>query len=145
MRRAGEYAAPMTDVGPPTFDALGLAPALLETLAGLGYEEPTPVQEAAIPPLLAGRDLLAEAPTGTGKTAAFALPILQRLAAGGLGRAEAGTALALVLVPTRELAMQVAESVKVYGRHVPLRSALVYGGDTRFRRDGVDVMPWSGL
>jgi ATP-dependent RNA helicase DeaD len=106
----------MTDADPATFAALGLAPALLETLAGLGYEEPTPVQEAAIPPLLAGRDLLAEAPTGTGKTAAFALPILQRLAAGGLGRAAEGTALALVLVPTRELAMQVAEAVHRYGR-----------------------------
>ena len=77
----------MTDADPITFAALGLAPALLETLAGLGYEEPTPVQEAAIPPLLAGRDLLAEAPTGTGKTAAFALPILQRLAAGGAAAA----------------------------------------------------------
>ncbi|HYN48729.1 MAG TPA: DEAD/DEAH box helicase [Candidatus Nanopelagicales bacterium] len=135
----------MTDAEPTTFAALGLAPALLETLAGLGYEEPTPVQEAAIPPLLAGRDLLAEAPTGTGKTAAFALPILQRLAADGLGRAEAGTALALVLVPTRELAMQVAEAVHRYGRVLGARVLPVYGGQPiglqlRGLRRGLDVV-----
>ena len=135
----------MTDAEPLTFAALGLAPALLETLAGLGYEEPTPVQEAAIPPLLAGRDLLAEAPTGTGKTAAFALPILQRLAAGGLGRAEAGTSLALVLVPTRELAMQVAEAVHRYGRVLGARVLPVYGGQPigqqlRGLRRGLDVV-----
>ena len=135
----------MTDADPATFAALGLAPALLETLAGLGYEEPTPVQEAAIPPLLAGRDLLAEAPTGTGKTAAFALPILQRLAAEGLGRAEQGTALALVLVPTRELAMQVAEAVHRYGRVLGARVLPVYGGQPiglqlRGLRRGLDVV-----
>jgi ATP-dependent RNA helicase DeaD len=135
----------MTDVDPTTFAALGLAPALLETLAGLGYEEPTPVQEAAIPPLLAGRDLLAEAPTGTGKTAAFALPILQRLAAEGLGRAAEGTALALVLVPTRELAMQVAEAVHRYGRVLGARVLPVYGGQPigqqlRGLRRGLDVV-----
>ena len=130
---------------PSSFAALGLAPALLETLAGLGYEEPTPVQEAAIPPLLAGHDLLAEAPTGTGKTAAFALPILQRLAVEGLGRAEAGTALALVLVPTRELAMQVAEAVHRYGRVLGARVLPVYGGQPigqqlRGLRRGLDVV-----
>jgi ATP-dependent RNA helicase DeaD len=135
----------MSDADPATFAALGLAPALLETLAGLGYEEPTPVQEAAIPPLLAGRDLLAEAPTGTGKTAAFALPILQRLAVEGLGRAEQGTALALVLVPTRELAMQVAEAVHRYGRVLGARVLPVYGGQPiglqlRGLRRGLDVV-----
>ncbi len=135
----------MTEPEPATFSALGLAPALLETLAGLGYEEPTPVQEAAIPPLLAGRDLLAEAPTGTGKTAAFALPILQRLAVEGLGRAEQGTALALVLVPTRELAMQVAEAVHRYGRVLGVRVLPVYGGQPigqqlRGLRRGLDVV-----
>ena len=129
----------------PAFDALGLEPALLETLAGLGYEEPTPVQVEAIPPLLAGRDLLAEAPTGTGKTAAFALPILQRLAAGGLGRAEEGTTLALVLVPTRELAMQVAEAVHRYGRGLGARVLPVYGGQPigqqlRGLRRGLDIV-----
>jgi ATP-dependent RNA helicase DeaD len=134
-----------TSPDPSPFAALGLEPALLETLAGLGYEEPTPIQVEAIPPLLAGRDLLAEAPTGTGKTAAFALPILQRLAAGGLGRAEAGTALALVLVPTRELAMQVAEAVHRYGREVGARVLPVYGGQPiglqlRGLRRGLDVV-----
>ena len=82
----------------------------------LGYEEPTPIQREAIPPLLAGRDLLAEAPTGTGKTAAFALPMLQRLARGAEGRRAAPTGVqALVLVPTRELAMQVAQALHRYG------------------------------
>jgi ATP-dependent RNA helicase DeaD len=140
-------AAPADDpeAAPSSFAALGLAPALLETLAGLGYEEPTPVQEAAIPPLLAGRDLLAEAPTGTGKTAAFALPILQRLAVDGLGRAEAGTALALILVPTRELAMQVAEAVHRYGRVLGARVLPVYGGQPigqqlRGLRRGLDIV-----
>ena len=135
----------MIESAPTTFADLGLAPALLETLAGLGYEEPTPVQEAAIPPLLAGSDLLAEAPTGTGKTAAFALPILQRLAVDGLGRAEQGTALALVLVPTRELAMQVAEAVHRYGRVLGARVLPVYGGQPigqqlRGLRRGLDIV-----
>ncbi|MDQ1323453.1 MAG: ATP-dependent helicase DeaD, partial [Chloroflexota bacterium] len=108
----------------PGFTALPLDPRLLRTLAALGYEEPTPVQLAAIPPLLEGKDLLAEAPTGTGKTAAFALPMLQRLAlrldadreagrpADGRGIPREGTRASrptsLVLAPTRELAMQVA-------------------------------------
>jgi ATP-dependent RNA helicase DeaD len=135
----------LAEAAPSSFAALGLTLALLETLAGLGYEEPTPVQEAAIPPLLAGRDLLAEAPTGTGKTAAFALPILQRLAVDGLGRAEAGTALVLVLVPTRELAMQVAEAVHRYGRVLGARVLPVYGGQPigqqlRGLRRGLDVV-----
>ena len=119
---------------------------MLRTLEGLGYEEPTPVQREAIPPLLAGRDVLAEAPTGTGKTAAFALPILQRLAAaGGLGRAGEGRTLALVLVPTRELAMQVAEAVHRYGRGLDARVLPIYGGQAigqqlRALRRGVDVV-----
>src|SRR6187551_3599597 len=87
------------------FAALELDARLLTTIAALGYEEPTPIQREAIPPLLAGRDLLAEAPTGTGKTAAFALPTLQRIPVGTAGE---GSTSALVLVPTRELAMQVA-------------------------------------
>jgi ATP-dependent RNA helicase DeaD len=138
--------SPDAEADPASFAALGLAPALLETLAGLGYEEPTPVQEAAIPPLLAGRDLLAEAPTGTGKTAAFALPIIQRLAARGiLGRAGEGRTLALVLVPTRELAMQVAEAVHRYGRAVDAHVLPIYGGQAigqqlRALRRGVDVV-----
>jgi ATP-dependent RNA helicase DeaD len=132
---------------PRSFADLGLVPGLLETLAGLGYEEPTPVQEAAIPPLLAGRDVLAEAPTGTGKTAAFALPMLQRLAGveGGLGRAAAGATLGLVVVPTRELAMQVAEAVHRYGRDLGARVLPIYGGQAigqqlRGLRSGLDVV-----
>src|SRR6476469_1002069 len=93
------------------FVVLGLDARIVAALTALGYEEPTPIQQQTIPPLIEGRDLLGQAATGTGKTAAFALPILQRLAAGGHG----GGPLALVLVPTRELAMQVAEAVHRYG------------------------------
>ena len=136
--------APAVEAG--SFASLGLDAALLTTLEGLGYEEPTPVQRETIPPLLAGRDVLAEAPTGTGKTAAFALPILQRLAAGGgLGRAGEGRTLALVLVPTRELAMQVAEAVHRYGRGLDAHVLPIYGGQAigqqlRALRRGVDVV-----
>ena len=143
---ASSPALPAPDVEAGSFASLGLDAALLRTLEGLGYEEPTPVQREAIPPLLAGRDVLAEAPTGTGKTAAFALPILQRLAAGGgLGRAGEGRTLALVLVPTRELAMQVAESVHRYGRSLDARVLPIYGGQAigqqlRALRRGVDVV-----
>ena len=142
------------------FAALGLDPRLLRTLAALGYEEATPVQLAAIPPLLAGRDLLAEAPTGTGKTAAFALPILQRLAIRMDADREAGRPVegrgapadgrasrpaALVITPTRELAMQVAEAIHRYGRELGVRVVPVYGGQpitTQLHRlaRGVDVV-----
>src|SRR5437879_9518399 len=101
----------------PGFAALGLEAALLTTLDTLGYEEPTPIQREAIPPLLAGRDLLGQAATGTGKTAAFALPVLQRMPS---GRADAEP-LALVLVPTRELAVQVSEAFHRYGRDLGAR------------------------
>jgi len=96
----------------------------------LGYEKPTPVQEQAIPLVLAGRDLMAGAQTGTGKTAAFALPILQRLSPQASTSASPARhpVRALVLTPTRELAVQVAESFKDYGKHLPLRSTVVYGG-----------------
>ena len=145
----------------PGFAALPLDSRLLRTLAALGYEEPTPVQLAAIPPLLEGRDLLAEAPTGTGKTAAFALPMLQRLAlrldadreagrpADGRGVPREGTRASrptsLVLAPTRELAMQVAEAVHKYGRELGVRVVPVYGGQpitTQLHRlaRGVDVV-----
>src|SRR5436190_16026772 len=89
------------------FAGLGLRAELLQALTDLGYEEPTPIQREAIPPLVGGADLLGQAATGTGKTAAFALPILQRLAGGRRDR----DAAALVLVPTRELSMQVSEAV----------------------------------
>ncbi|MFZ0001753.1 MAG: DEAD/DEAH box helicase, partial [Trebonia sp.] len=106
------------------FADLALAPELLHALSGLGYEEPTPIQQAAIPPLLDGRDLVGQAATGTGKTAAFALPVLQRVLTEG-GRPEP---LALVLVPTRELAVQVSEAMHRYGHEIGARVVPIYGG-----------------
>ena len=112
-----------------SFAPLGLAPEFLRAVADQGYTEPTPVQAAAIPLVLAGRDLMAGAQTGTGKTAAFVLPMLQRL---GVPNADPRSGRrpirALVLAPTRELALQVEESVRVYGRHWGVRSTAVYGG-----------------
>jgi ATP-dependent RNA helicase RhlE len=107
-----------------------LIPPLLEAVRSLGYENPTPIQEQAIPVVLSGRDLMAGAQTGTGKTAAFALPILQRLSAYASTSASPARhpVRALVLTPTRELAVQVAESFRDYGKNLPLRSTVVYGG-----------------
>jgi ATP-dependent RNA helicase DeaD len=108
---------------PSSFSDLGLRTELDRTLRALGYDEPTPIQREAIPPLLAGRDVLGQAATGTGKTAAFALPILQALtSSGGTGPQ------ALVLVPTRELALQVATAVERYGRDQSARVVPVFGG-----------------
>ena len=107
------------------FAALGLMPELIRALADREYVEPTPVQARVIPEILAGRDILAGAQTGTGKTAGFTLPILQLLHA----RSRAGKGpRALILVPTRELAAQVNESIKSYGKYLPLRSLVVFGG-----------------
>jgi ATP-dependent RNA helicase RhlE len=114
-----------------SFDQLGLTPELLRAVAQQGYTEPTPVQSEAIPHVLAGRDLLAGAQTGTGKTAAFVLPILQRLNARGLNGQANGRRnpiRVLVLTPTRELALQVEESVRTYGRQRPVGSVAIYGG-----------------
>jgi ATP-dependent RNA helicase DeaD len=127
--------------GSATFAALGLRPELLGTLTALGYEEPTPIQQQAIPPLLAGRDLLGQAATGTGKTAAFALPVLQLLD----GAARRSAPLALVLVPTRELAMQVSQAFHRYGRELGVRVLPIYGGQPIWRQlkaleRGVDVV-----
>jgi len=125
------------------FAALGLDARIVEALTTLGYEEPTPIQQEAIRPLIEGRDLLGQAATGTGKTAAFALPILQRfIDEGGPG---ATGPLAVVLVPTRELAMQVAEAVHRYGKALNVRVLPVYGGQPIGRqihamRSGVDVV-----
>jgi ATP-dependent RNA helicase DeaD len=125
---------------PVTFADLGLRAELSGSLAALGYEEPTPIQEAAIPVLIEGRDLLGQAATGTGKTAAFALPLLQRLVpASGSGP------FALILVPTRELAMQVSEAVHRYGRPLGVRVLPIYGGQPIVRQlraleAGVDVV-----
>src|SRR2546426_958226 len=122
------------------FAALGLAPELVRAVADEGYAHPTPIQSEAIPLALAGRDLIGSAQTGTGKTAAFVLPILQRLAPG-----PRGTLRALVLVPTRELAEQVATSIRAYGRHTHLKGAAVYGGvgmepQTRALKHGADIV-----
>ena len=115
-----------------SFDALGLTPELLRAVADQGYTEPTPVQREAIPLVLAGRDLLAGAQTGTGKTAAFVLPILQRLNAGPApsdNRTPGPSPIrCLVLTPTRELALQVEESVRTYGAQRRVRSVAIYGG-----------------
>ncbi len=114
-----------------SFDRLGLRPELLRAVTDEGYSEPTPVQAEAIPHVLAGRDLFAGAQTGTGKTAAFVLPILQRLHATrrpAEPRPGRRPVRVLVLVPTRELAIQVEESVRVYGAHLPVRSTVIYGG-----------------
>jgi len=106
-----------------SFSDLGLEPGLVRAVAEKGYATPTPIQRAAIPAVLAGRDVLAGAQTGTGKTAAFVLPILQRLHA-----PQGAAPRALVLTPTRELAAQVAESAAGYGRHSALRTAVIFGG-----------------
>jgi len=124
-----------------TFADLALRPELLAALAGLGYEEPTPIQRESIPPLIEGRDLLGQAATGTGKTAAFALPLLHRLESGA--RSKLPTA--LVLVPTRELAIQVSEAVHRYGRELGARVLPIYGGQPIGRQlsaldRGVDVV-----
>jgi len=113
-----------------SFDQLGLIAPLAQAVRELGYEQPTPVQEQAIPLVLAGRDLIAGAQTGTGKTAAFALPILQRLAPQASSSASPARhpVRALVLTPTRELAIQVEQSFRDYGKHLQIRSAVGYGG-----------------
>src|SRR3954454_582902 len=131
---------PVKDTPPPGFDTLGLSKKLVGAVTALGYEEPTPIQREAIPPLLAGNDLLGQAATGTGKTAAFALPLLHRLE-----RDAKGGPAALVLVPTRELAEQVSQAVHRYGRDLGVRVLPVYGGQPIGRqlqalRRGVDVV-----
>ncbi|MGY6040598.1 DEAD/DEAH box helicase [Aeromonas sp. AE23HZ002T15] len=128
-----------------SFAELALSSPLQQTLDDLGYTTPTPIQAAAIPLVLAGRDLLAGAQTGTGKTAAFVLPILQLLMAQQAEPAATRPIRALVLVPTRELAVQVHESVLRYGKETNLTSALVYGGvsiaaQVEVLRNGVDIL-----
>src|SRR6187455_14636 len=138
---------PRTSAPPPAdqspgFAALGLDPRLVDALAALGYEEPTPVQREAIPVLLAGRDVLGQAATGTGKTAAFALPLLHLVTPDAEPRARTA---ALILVPTRELAMQVAEAVHKYGKSLGVTALPIYGGASmenqlRMLKRGVDVV-----
>jgi len=128
----------------PSFSDFGLLPTILDALAREGYDTPTPIQSQAIPHVLAGRDLCGIAQTGTGKTAAFALPILQRLSQQP-ARAARGTCRVLVLSPTRELASQIAQSFKSYGGRLPLSTAVVFGGvplgaQQRQLAHGVDVL-----
>nr|MBO2468090.1 RNA helicase [Xanthomonadaceae bacterium] len=125
-----------------SFQSLGLAPALLRALSEQGYQTPTPIQQAAIPLVLEGHDLLAGAQTGTGKTAAFGLPLLQRLAATPQRDRRPR---ALVLAPTRELALQVHENLRAYARYQRVSSAVVYGGvgmgqQLEALRRGVDLL-----
>jgi ATP-dependent RNA helicase DeaD len=133
--------ARVTSSKPKTFSDLGLHPALSKALEGLGYEEPTPIQREAIPVLLEGHDLLGQAATGTGKTAAFALPLLNRLRDGKRG----DRPIALVLVPTRELCVQVSEALHRYGRGRDARVLPIYGGQPIYRqlrelKSGIDVV-----
>jgi ATP-dependent RNA helicase DeaD len=124
----------------PGFAALGLEARLLAALETLGYEEPTPIQREAIPALLSGKDVLGQAATGTGKTAAFTLPLLQRIAHGAKARPSA-----LILVPTRELAIQVATAVQRYGKELRATVLPVYGGQAigpqiQAMRRGIDII-----
>ena len=125
------------------FDQLGLSPALLQALDDKGYSEPSPIQVKAIPAVLSGQDVMAAAQTGTGKTAGFTLPILQRLHEGAPRPSH--RIRALVLTPTRELAAQVGESVATYGKHMPFKSAVVFGGvkinpQIAQLRRGIDIL-----
>jgi len=127
-----------------SFNSLGLSAELLRAVRDQGYSEPTPIQTKAIPLILSGRDIMAGAQTGTGKTAGFTLPLLQRLAtpARESGKRQVR---ALILVPTRELAAQVHESVQTYGRHLPLKATVVFGGvninpQIATLRRGVDIL-----
>ncbi|TGG91288.1 DEAD/DEAH box helicase [Natronospirillum operosum] len=126
-----------------SFDTLGLSASLLDAVRQKGYTQPSPIQAKAIPAVLQGRDVMAAAQTGTGKTAGFTLPVLQLLSAGQ--RAKPGAVRALVLTPTRELAAQVEDNIQAYGRHLPLRSAVVFGGvgihpQIAALKKGVDIL-----
>lgn len=126
-----------------TFESLGLAEPLLRAIRDKGYDSPSPIQQQGIPPVLNGQDVMAAAQTGTGKTAGFTLPLLHRLSKGNPARANAVRA--LVLTPTRELAAQVADSVETYGKYLPLKSVVVFGGvkinpQMMAMRKGADVL-----
>src|SRR5512140_536652 len=129
-----------------SFTSLGLSDALVRAVTEHGYTQPTPIQQQAIPAVLAGGDLLAGAQTGTGKTAGFVLPMLQRLAAPHAASANGRKPIrALILTPTRELAAQIEESVRIYGKYSKLASMVVFGGvgigaQTAKLRRGVDIL-----
>src|SRR6185437_7678928 len=144
---AAEDETPQTDdsdhAGHSGFAALGLDPAIVSSLTALGYEEPTPIQTETIPALIAGKDVLGQAATGTGKTAAFSLPILQRLHESH--RKPGSGPYALILAPTRELAMQVAEAIHKYGKAMGVSVLPVYGGaamtqQLKALKRGVDIV-----
>ena len=118
------------------FSSLQLAPPLAKAIAEMGYESMTPIQEQAIPVVLAGRDVMGAAQTGTGKTAAFSLPLLQRMLKHENASASPARhpVRALVLLPTRELADQVAQQIKLFSKHTLLRSAVVFGGMDKIGR-----------
>jgi ATP-dependent RNA helicase RhlE len=127
-----------------SFSTLGVAEPLLRALATENYTQPTPIQTQAIPLVLSGRDVLGIAQTGTGKTAAFGLPLLQYLA-GNVGVYEPKSARALILAPTRELALQIGDSLRAYGRNLKLRHAVILGGVNQNKqvsalRSGVDIL-----
>ena len=128
-----------------SFDSLGLNPDILRAVAEQGYVEPTPIQQQAIPAVLQGRDLMASAQTGTGKTAGFTLPLLELLVKNQPHAKSRRPVRALILTPTRELAAQVGESVATYGKHLPLRHSVVFGGvginpQMMALRKGLDVL-----
>jgi ATP-dependent RNA helicase RhlE len=128
-----------------TFDDFGLRAELLDAISASGYTTPTPIQQRAIPAILDGGDLLAAAQTGTGKTAAFTLPLLERLSKSEPAGTKRRAVRLLVIAPTRELAAQIHESIKTYGRNLPLRSAVVFGGvgmqpQIDRLRKGVDIL-----
>lgn len=125
------------------FSSLGLSEQILKAIADKGYDKPSPIQEQAIPAILSGKDIMAAAQTGTGKTAGFTLPMLEILSKGK--KPKANQARALILTPTRELAAQVGESVQDYGKHLSMKSTIVYGGvkinpQMQKLRGGVDVL-----
>src|SRR4249919_3119924 len=144
MTDIGNSESPSPSAADSAFLALGLDAALVAAVASLGYEEPTDIQREAIPPLIAGSDVLGQAATGTGKTAAFALPLLHRVAL-GMQDEDNRPVRGLILVPTRELAMQVAEAVHRYGKQLGVRVLPIYGGQPmqqqlRALKRGVDVV-----
>ena len=127
------------------FDDLKLMPLLLQNVQAAGYETPTPIQQATIPLVLAGKDVLGCAQTGTGKTAAFALPIIQQLAKKPTRFGQSRAIRALILTPTRELALQIGESFDAYGKYLKLRSTVIFGGvgqapQVEAIRKGVDIL-----
>jgi len=144
-RPSGPQFCKDTDLTIKAFSELGFAEPIERALAARGHAMPTPIQAQAIPDLIKGRDLMGIAQTGTGKTGAFSLPLLHRLSASGAARARPKAPRALILAPTRELAIQIGEEIRAYARHLPLRQTLIYGGvgqgpQVRDLSRGVDIV-----